>query len=335
MPHPSSGKASSSGARSGATLLVALFVVMLATAPGRAAEPAVSVSPTPAAEPTAPPPAPYVPPWLLRPMVAIHVARWDNSLALYENPTTGLVGATYVSSFFGGYKIPGTGGPTEGAQLVARLTVAYDNPPQAQSAAIFANPVFGGAYARRLPRGFRLHTALSFTLPVGMGGGDTPNAAEAAVRAKAQLARFAMDNSVFAVNDLAIIPGAAVAWVDRGWTVQAEATLFLLPRVRGAASQKEAFKVNFTTGLFAGHFLVPKYLSLGIEFHYQRYFLGPNSIKTAPATVDNASLAGGVRFHVPVGKHWLRCGVSYGGGLDAPLTAGHYSVAQLDCPFVF
>jgi hypothetical protein len=315
-------------------LYFALGLVLLTTASARADEGAIAAPSTPALEaPT--PPAPYVAPWLLRPMVAINVARWDNSLALYESPTTGLMAATYVSSFFGGYKIPGTGGPTEGVQLVARLTVAYDNPPQAQSAAIFANPVFGGTYARRLPRGFRLHTALSFTLPVGMGGGDTPNAAESAVRAKAQLARLAMDNSVFAVNDLAIIPGAAVAWVDRGWTVQAEATLFFLPRVRGAESQKEAFKVNFTTGLFAGYFVVPKYLSLGVELHYQRYFLGPNSIKTAPATVDNVSLAGGVRFHVPVGKHWLRCGVSYGGGLDSPLTAGHYSVTQFDCPFVF
>jgi hypothetical protein len=46
--------------------------------------------------------------------------------------------------------------------------------------------------------------------------------------------------------------------------------------------------------------VVPKYLSLGVELHYQRYFLGPNSIKTAPATVDNVSMAGGVRFHVPI-----------------------------------
>ena len=333
MPHPSAASCFVARAiHAGSILLLACFVALATTTSARADERTPQVSWIPEAPP--PPPAPYVAPWLLRSMLAVDVARWDNSLALYESPT-GLMGATYVSSFFGGYKIPGTGGPTEGVQLLARLTVAYDNPPQAQSAAIFANPVFGGAYARRLPRGFRLHTALSFTLPVGMGGGDKPDAAEAAVRAKAQLARLGMENSVFAVNDLAIIPGAGIAWVDRGWTVQAEATLFFLPRVRGAESQKEAFKVNFTTGLFAGYFVVPKYLSLGLEFHYQRYFLGPNSIKTAPATVDNVSMAGGVRFHVPIGKRWLRCGVSYGGGLDAPLTSGHYSVTQFDCPFVF
>ena len=57
-------------------------------------------------------------------MVAINVARWNNSLAVYESPTTGLMGATYVSSFFGDYKIPGTGGPTEGVQCLVRTAFA-------------------------------------------------------------------------------------------------------------------------------------------------------------------------------------------------------------------
>ena len=292
--------------------------------------PPIAVVP-PAAPPS--PPAPYVAPWFLRSMTAVQVARWDNTLALYENPA-GLIGATYVGSFSGGFKIPHTGGPSEGVQLVARLTTAYDNPAMAPSAAIFANPVVGAAYARRLPRGFRVHASLGLTLPVGTGGGDTPDPAEAAVRGKAALARYGMDNSIFAVNDLTVIPGGAVAWVDRGFTVQAEATLFLLSRVRGAAAQKEAFKVNFTTGLFVGYFVVPS-LSLGLELHYQRYFLGPPSIAMAPATVDNLSMAGGVRLHVPIGRMWLRCGVSYGGGLDDPMAGAHYSVVQLDCPFYF
>jgi hypothetical protein len=285
--------------------------------------------------PPAPPPAPYVTPWLLRPMLALDVARWDSSLALYEDASSGLMGATLVSVFSGGYKIPHTGGPTEGVQVMARLTVAYDNPPNAPSAAIFANPAVGAAYARRIPKGFRVHTSLVMTLPVGMGGGDTPNPAEAAVRGKAQLARAAMENSIYAVNDLAFMPGASVGYVDHGWTVQAEATLFILPRVRGAQAQPEAFKLNFTTGLFVGYFVVPKALSLGLELRYQRWLIGPNSVNTAPATVDNLSLAGGVRFHVPIGKGWLRCGVAYGGPLDDPMSAAHYNHFQLDCPYFF
>jgi hypothetical protein len=286
-----------------------------------------------AAEET-PPPAPYVTPWLLRPMVALDVVRWDSSLALYEN-SAGLMGATLVSVFAGGYKIPRTGGPTEGVQLLARLTAAYDNPANAPSAAIFANPALGAAYARRIPKGFRFNTSLMLTLPVGMGGGDTPNPAESAVRNKAILARAAMENAIYAVNDFTVIPGASVAYVDHGWTVQAEATLFILSRVRGAQAQPEAVKVNFTTGLFVGYFVVPKVLSLGLELRYQRWFLGPNSVASAPATVDNLSLAGGARFHVPIGKGWLRCGVAYGGGLDAPLTDGHYNQIQFDCPYFF
>lgn len=279
-------------------------------------------------------PAPYVTPWLLRSMLAVDFARWDSSLAIYENPS-GLIGSTLVSVFSGGYKIPHTGGPTDGAQVTARLTVAYDNPASAQSAAIFANPAVGAAYARRIPEGFRVHASLVMTLPVGMGGGDTPNPAEAAVRAKAILARAAMENAIYSVNDLTVIPGAGVAWVARGWTVQAEATLFILSRVRGAQAQPEAVKVNFTTGLFVGYFVVPKVLSLGLELRYQRWFRGPKSVDVAPATIDNLSLAGGARFHVPIGKGWLRCGLSYGGGLDAPLTDGHYNQIQFDCPYFF
>jgi hypothetical protein len=297
-----------------------------------AASAAAEEAPTAAAPP---PPAPYVTPWLLRPMLALDFARWDSSLAIYENPSSGLIGATLVSVFSGGYKIPHTGDRTEGAQVMARLTVAYDKPPNAQSAAIFANPLVGAAYARRIPKGFRVHASLMLTLPVGMGGGDTPDAAEAAVRAKAILARAAMENAVYAVNDFTVIPGAGVAYVDHGWTVQAEVTLFILSRVRGAQAQSEAVKVNFTTGLFVGYFVVPKVLSLGLELRYQRWFLGPKSVDAAPATIDNLSLAGGVRFHVPIGKGWLRCGVAYGGGLDAPLTDGHYNQLQFDCPYYF
>jgi hypothetical protein len=173
------------------------------------------------------------------------------------------------------------------------------------------------------------------TLPVGTGGGDAPNPAEAAVRGKAQLARAGMENIIYAVNDLATVPGAAIAYVDHGWTVQVEATFYFLARVRGEQAQPEALKINFSTGLFVGYFVVPKYLSLGLELRYQRWLLGPNSVNTAPATVDNLSLAGGVRFHVPIGSGWLRCGLAYGGGLDSPLSAGHYNHIQFDCPYNF
>jgi hypothetical protein len=309
-----------------------VVLLMLRAGSALATEP-----PTPATTATqeaSTPPAPYVLPWLMRPMLALTFARWDNSLAIYEDPA-GLIGTTFVSVMGGGYKIPHTGGPTEGAQVLARLTVAYDNPPNQPSAAIFANPAVGAAYARRIPLGFRVHAALFLALPVGMGGGDTPNPAEAAVRGKAILARAAMENSIYAPNDFATIPGVGIAYVDHGWTVQAEATLFILARVRGAAAQPEAAKVNFTTGLFVGYFLVPKALSLGLELRYQRWFLGPPSVDKAPATIDNLSLAGGVRFHVPIGKGWLRCGLAYGGPLDAPMSDAHYNSLQFDCPYFF
>jgi hypothetical protein len=301
--------------------------------PAKAAEVAPTAQPGPAQVAVAPPP-PYVIPWLLRAILAVDVVRWDSSLAIYENPP-GQLGATFVSVISGGYKIPRTGGPTEGAQVVARLTVAYDNPPNQPSATIFANPAVGATYARRLPKGWRFHCSLLLTLPVGMGGGDTPNPAESAVRNKAALARAAMENAIYSVNDMTPIPGVAVAYVDHGWTVQGEATLFLLGRVRGEQAQPEAFKVNFTAGLFAGYYVVRKVLSLGLELRYQRWFKGPNSVAAMPSTVQNLSLAGGVRFHVPIGKGWLRCGLAYGGGLNGPLADQHYNLVQFDCPYLF
>ena len=71
-----------------------------------------------------------------------------------------------------------------------------------------------------------------------------------------------MDNALFAVNDCTVIPGASVAYVAHRVTVQAEATLLQLTRVRGDKVQAEASKTNCTSGLHVGYF-VDKMVSLG------------------------------------------------------------------------
>ena len=75
-------------------------------------------------------------------------------------------------------------------------------------------------------------------------------------------ARAQLDNALFAVNDLALIPGFGAAYVSGGLTVQVEITLLQLMRVRGEAAQPEASKTNMTTGLHGGYFFLPQ-LSAG------------------------------------------------------------------------
>lgn len=301
------------------TTLALLFAL------GLAAPPSLSQ-----AEP--PPPAPYVLPWALRPIIAPTVVRLDSTLAFHET-AGGEAGTTYVVGVLGGYKVPGTGGPTEGLSLFARLTAAAADPP---AGAIVANPVVGAAYAHRLGAGFRWNAALFSALPLGMGGGNEPIAARAGVRPRAILARAAMENAIYAANDLVFFPGLGVAWTDHGLTLQAEATTLFLIRVRGEERQPEALKINLTTGLFAGYFLAPKRLSVGVELRYQRWLQGPDNLAANPAARDNLTLAGGLRVHHELEPGvWLRCGLSYARALDAPMSDARYDLVQLDCPLLF
>jgi hypothetical protein len=146
-----------------------------------------------------------------------------------------------------------------------------------------------------------------------------------------------MDNSLFAVNDLAIIPGIDLAYVAHGFTAQIEATLFQLERVRGAAAQLEASKTNLTAGFHAGYFFIPN-LSFGAEVRYQRWLNAPIAVDNdKPGTsVDMVSLGFGPRLHLQVGSVWLRPGVAFTRGFDHPMTSpGNYNVVQLDVPVVF
>jgi hypothetical protein len=149
---------------------------------------------------------------------------------------------------------------------------------------------------------------------------------------------MAMDNALFAVNDFTVIPGVDVAYVTRGFTVQAEATLFQLTRVRGAAAQPESSKTNFTAGLHAGWFATDM-LSIGAELRYQRWLNAPIAVDKDPTgtLVDNVSFAIGPRMHFPIGEStWIRPGVAFSRATDKPLAgAANEDVVQVDVPVIF
>jgi hypothetical protein len=276
---------------------------------------------------------PYSLPWQLRPVSPGNVVRSDNSFAAYED-TKSNGGLTVVNMISGGYKIV----PSFG--VFGKLTTSQDSPPSGNGGFVMDNPVLGGVYG--LSAGdFRMGFYLSATIPVGGGGGNSPSPGALDARKAGAPARMSFDNSIFAPNDFAIVPGVDVAWIRYGFTAQLEATFFELHRVRGADAQLEATKRNLTTGLHLGYYVVDA-LSLGADLRYQHWlnppFFKPGDDSAANPGIDQWSFAVGPRFHIPLGGgFWVHPGVAYARGLDLPLAgaAPNYHVMQLDVPFAF
>jgi hypothetical protein len=270
--------------------------------------------------------------------VAATVLRLDTSFARYEDKASSL-GLTGATSLTASYRIPGTGPATAGLAPVVRVAFVADAPPSGKRGAAFVNPLIGAGYALKLDGGFRLNGFAGVTIPVGMGGGRSPKARALDARLKGPNARAQLDNSLFAVNDTAVVLGAGAAWVSRGWTAQIEASLFHLVRVRGEGAQPEATKTNLTGGVHVGWFIVPAF-SIGGELRYQRWLNPPFAVEhdLTGATRDTMTFAIGPRFHVELGAlGWLRPGVSYQRAVDKPLAAAapNYHIVQLDLPLVF
>jgi hypothetical protein len=284
--------------------------------------------------------APYSVPWQLRPIVAPTVIRAESSFAFYED-RGGAGGTTMASLVTAGYRIPGTGPPNAGLAVVARGAFVTDDPPPGNATrggATFVNPLAGVTYAMKFAGGLRLNAFLGASVPVGGGGGNSPDDGSLNSRVKGQSARGQLENAMFAVNDFTVIPGIGVAYVKDGLTVQVEATLLHLMRVRGEAAQPEAIKTNMTSGVHVGYFLLPE-LSLGAELRYQRWLNAPFAVEkdATGATRDTLTVAVGPRVHIELGDLRFRPGVSYQRGLDKPLASAtpNYHIVQLDLPLFF
>jgi hypothetical protein len=279
----------------------------------------------PAATARAQPP-PYSLPWQLRPVVPANLIRVDDTLAFYGDG--GVSNATLV---LGARQLaPGWVG-------IVRLGVVRDDPPAAGPAGTaLVNPALAIWYAKALSGGWRLAPFLGVTAPIGMGGGDDPDPGAKAARIAGVANRSAMDNAMFAVNDLTVFPGVGAAWIGRGLTAQAEVTVLQLFRVRGAADQVDRRKTNLTAGLHLGYFVTPR-LSAGVDLRYQRWLVAPAAVDADPTgTLDETATAAiGVRAHLATERVVLRPGLSYGRGLDDPLSGQDYHIIQVDLPIAF
>jgi hypothetical protein len=300
-----------------------------------AATAVASATVAPAAVPT-PPPPPYSLPWQLRPVAAVNVLRSDTAVAFYDNGA-GAKGSTVATMFLASYKVTPSLAP-----MVRFGFSQNDAPAMGMDGTSFVNPIVGATYAKKVDS-IRWAAFLGATVPIGQGGGDMPDAGAAGANTAGIRARSAMDNAMFAVNYFTAIAGGGVAYVDHKLTVQLEATLLQLLRVRGenAGSATDSARTNSTVGLHAGYFIIPM-LSLGGELRYQRWLSTPTQLTMGTRgdipgfAKDTMTVAIGPRAHFPVGKGmFLRPGISYARGLDKPLTDASYNMVQVDVPFYF
>jgi hypothetical protein len=295
--------------------------------------------PVPIAPMAAPPKAPYSLPFQLRPAQAVSVVRTDTSFAFYDDPATSAAGTTIASTLLASYKV------TDNISPLVRVGMVSNSPPNVDGAAGFLNPVLGVTYGMTLTPELRLALFFGTALPFGSGGGDTPDPAKAASNAAGIRARSALDNAMFAVNDLVLFPGASLAYVAHGLTVQIEATVLELLRVRGEDAvnamgnpiNPDSSRTNLTAGVHVGYFVFPE-LSGAIELRHQRWLSTPTAIENdATDTLrDTTTVAVGPRVHFKLGeKSWIRPALALAVGLDDPLKRWESRSVQLDIPVIF
>jgi hypothetical protein len=299
----------------------------------------LEAGPVPIAPIASPPKAPYSLPFQLRPAQAVTVVRTDTSFAFYDDPATSAAGTTIASTLLASYKV------TDNISPLVRVGMVSNSPPNVDGAAGFLNPVLGVTYGMTLTPELRLALFFGTALPFGSGGGDTPDPAKAASNAAGIRARSAMDNAMFAVNDLVLFPGASLAYVADGLTVQIEATVLELLRVRGEDAvnamgnpiNPDSSRTNLTAGVHVGYFVFPE-LSGAIELRHQRWLSTPTAIENdATDTLrDTTTVAVGPRVHFKLGeKSWIRPALSLAVGLDDPLKRWESRSVQLDIPVIF
>jgi hypothetical protein len=295
--------------------------------------------PVPIAPAPASPKPPYSIPFQLRPAAAATALRTDTSFAFYDDPVSEAGGSTVASTLLASYKL------TDNIAPLVRVGMVSNNPPNIDGAANFLNPVLGVTYAMPLSPELRLALFFGTALPLGSGGGDSPDPAKVATNAAGIRARSALDNAMFAVNDLVLFPGASVAYVAYGFTVQLEATVLQLMRVRGEDAvnatggriNPDASRTNFTAGLHVGYFFLPE-LSSAIELRHQRWLSTPAAIEadTTDTLRDTTTVAIGPRVHFKVGeKSWIRPALAFAFGIDDPLKRWESRSVQLDIPVIF
>jgi hypothetical protein len=281
-------------------------------------------------------------PWQLRPVMTESMVRIDTAAAVF-NDAQGNIDIAVPTVFASSYHLTPHWAPT------IRLGFVGNNAPGAAfDGTAFANPIVGATYARALGI-YRLALFGATTIPLGTGGGDVPNLRAAETNAAAIAARPA-DAAMFAVNYMAGIAGADLAYVGHGFTAQGEMTLLQFVRVRGGdgGGATDAFRTQAAVGLHLGYFF-GSHFSLSSDLNYRRWLSHPTTlgasagarITFSDAGMNTTTVAVGPRVHFRLGRSgWIRPGVAFVRGIDArgfgaPLIASQTTAVQLDVAVTF
>jgi hypothetical protein len=271
---------------------------------------------------------PYTAPFQLRGIIPKSGVRIDTILGLYRSPSSSNAQVT-VMLLSGQWRV------AEPIALQFRWGIDSNQTGNDTTRTGIANPTVGALIGVPVGRDFRFAMSIAVGAPVATGGGDFPDPNEAALQRQGALARSAMDNVSFAVNDVGFPSGFSFAYIRSGVTAQVDATVIPSVRVKGASSQTDTSKVNSTYGFFLGYLPVRE-VSVGVELRYQRFLTTPAAVERDPSTRDNLTFAIGPRFHFEVADGtWVRPGVSYGRGLRGPTEQQSFQMVQLDVPFSF
>lgn len=267
-------------------------------------------------------------PWQLRGIIPSNVIRSDTAFDAWKDPVSEKSAFTAASFLLVSVKINDTLAP------FARFGWVVNSPPAGSGGSPIINPALGALYGRKLGDDLRLGASLAISLPVGQGGGNSPDSTHPPAIAAGIAARSFMDNTVFGVNDLGFIGGLDFAYIHRGFTAQAEVSVMETKRVRGEKLQADSNKVNSTFGLHLGYFLLPQ-LSLGGEIRGQIFLSTPKSVEADGNKRQQFSFAVGPRGHFKLGDGWIRPGLAFAMPIDKPAVDAEHTIVQLDIPIAF
>lgn len=129
---------------------------------------------------------------------------------------------------------------------------------------------------------------------------------------------------MFAVAELAAITGVDVAYVNRGFTAQGEATLVQAVRVRGDEMSTGSLSTRASVGVHVAY-VVGWHVAVGGDLHDE----------------DTLTASVGVRTQLALDRHtWVRPGIAVlrgldARGLDAPAITARTTAVMIDLPVTF
>lgn len=267
-------------------------------------------------------------PFYVRGVAPGSVVRLESTYAMFKVPKVDDSAGTLTSVLTASYKVAPWIAP------LARVGLVHSSVGDKSGMGI-SNVGVGAMLGTKLAPSLRLGALVLFTVPIGSGAGNSPNADTKMAIGNASPARYVFDSSIYATNDQVAIGGLDFAFIQSGLTAQFEATVFQFTRVRGDQVQKDSSRTLMTEALFLGYFIIPE-LSVGAEFRHSHWLSTPAAVEKDSKTRNNVSGGIGLRGHFKLSKTvWFRPALAYHQAIDTPLRTSEYKYVQLDLPFAF